>query len=121
MSSRNPLIPFAIIAVLGIILMFVFSFKGIGDHKNLASGGEGEEKTADVANASPEEIYQQSCISCHGQNYEGGVGPQLTGIGEKVSLDEIKDTLKNGRGTMPPGLVPDEKIDEMADWVSKLK
>lgn len=120
--NRNPLIPFAIIAVLGIILMFVFSFKGIGDHKNLASGGEKEEKTENVANASPEELYQkQGCISCHGQNYEGGAGPALSDIGKKVSLDEIKDTLKNGRGAMPAGLVPDEKIDEMAEWVSKLK
>ncbi len=121
MMNRNPLIPFLLIAVLGIGLMFLLSFKGIGDHEELASGGEEEPKTEDVANATPEEIYQQNCISCHGENYEGGAGPALTGVGEKLGVDEIKTTIQQGRGIMPGGLVPDEKLDEMAEWVSQIK
>lgn len=118
--KRNPLIPFLLIAVLGIGLIFLLSFKGIGDHKELANGGE-EEKTEDVANATPEEIYQGNCISCHGQNYEGGAGPALTGVGDRLSVDEIKETIKNGKGIMPANLVPEEKLDEMAEWVSQIK
>ncbi|KKI88582.1 hypothetical protein WQ54_30785 [Bacillus sp. SA1-12] len=118
--NRNPLIPFLLIAVLGIGLMFLLSFKGIGDHEELAKGDE-EPKTDDVANAKPEDIYKQSCVSCHGQNYEGAAGPALKGVGEKLSADEIKETIKNGRGIMPAGLVPDEKLDEMAEWVSQIK
>ncbi|MFC0270033.1 cytochrome c550 [Metabacillus herbersteinensis] len=118
--NRNPLIPFALIAVVGIGLMFLFSFKGLGDHEELAKGDE-EPKQEDVANASPEEIYQQNCISCHGQAYEGGAGPSLIGVGDKKSADEIKVTLQNGQGIMPAGLVPEDKLDEMAEWVSKIK
>jgi cytochrome c550 len=118
--NRNPLIPFLLIAIFGIGLMFLFSFKGIGDREELASGGE-EEQTEDVASASPEEIYTKSCISCHGQNYEGGAGPALAGIGDKLSADDIKETIKSGKGIMPAGLVPDEKLDEMAKWVSEIK
>lgn len=120
MMNRNPLIPFLLIAVLGIGLMFLLSFKGLGDHEKLAKGEE-EPKTGDVANATPEEIYTQSCVSCHGQNYEGGAGPTLVGVGDKLGVDGIKETIKSGRGIMPPGLVPDEKLDEMAEWVSQIK
>lgn len=119
--NRNPLIPFFLIAVLGIGLMFAFSFIGLNNSKELAEGENGDGDTADVADATPEEIYQGSCIGCHGQNYEGGVGPELTGVSDHLSEDEIKEVLKNGRGTMPPGLVPEEKLDEMAKWVSEIK
>ncbi|QNG61188.1 cytochrome c550 [Metabacillus idriensis] len=119
--NRNPLIPFALVAVIGIGLMFFLSIKGLGDMKEMAGEGKEEDKSGEVANASPEEIYQQSCISCHGENYEGGAGPALKGAGDRLGVDGIKETIKNGRGNMPPGLVPDEKLDEMAEWVSKIK
>ncbi len=119
--NRNPLIPFFLIMVLGIGLMFAFSFIGLNNQEELAKGEDAGETTEDVASATPEEIYQKSCLSCHGQNYEGGVGPALTGIGDRLSSDDIKSVLQNGRGAMPGGLVPDEKLDEMAQWVSELK
>ena len=121
--KRNPIMPFVLIMVMGIGLMFFLSFKGLGDAKQVADEGKegkGGAKTEQTA-SSPEEIYKASCIGCHGGAYEGGMGPALKGIGEKVSADEIKDTLKNGRGAMPPGLVPDEKVDEMTKWLSELK
>ncbi|MRX71290.1 c-type cytochrome [Bacillus lacus] len=119
--NRNPLIPFALIAVLGIGLIFLFSFKGLGDARQLAEGGE-EQPAEDVANASPEEIYaQQGCINCHGQNYEGGVGPKLTGVGERLSENDIKNIIQNGGNGMPGNLVPQEKLDEMTAWVAELQ
>jgi len=120
--NRNPLIPFVLIMVFGIGLMFAFSFIGLDNAKELAEGEGGEgETTTDVASATPEEIYQQSCVSCHGENYEGGVGPALTGVGNRLSADQITDVLKNGRGAMPGGLVPEEKLDEMTQWLSEIQ
>ncbi|MBD7935826.1 MULTISPECIES: cytochrome c550 [Cytobacillus] len=116
--NRNPLIPFALIAILGIGAMFLVSFKGLGDHKELTSEGD-EEATEEVA-ASPEEIYQQSCIGCHGDQYQGGVGPALSGVGEKLSEEEIVDVLTNGKGAMPGGLVSG-KEQEMAEWLMTLE
>ncbi|MFY4774901.1 cytochrome c550 [Metabacillus sp. RGM 3146] len=116
--KRNPLVPFALIAILGIGLIFLFSFKGLADNKKLA-GKEEKPKTTDIANASPDEIYKQNCLQCHGDKYQGGVGPKLAGI--KASPDEIKNQIKNGGGGMPAGLVPPEKLDAMTKWVSNLK
>jgi cytochrome c550 len=119
--NRNPLIPFFIIMVFGIGLTLALSLKGLGDADELAKEKKGGEKTEQTAAANPEEFYQQTCSGCHGANYEGGAGPALKGVGERLSLDQIKDVLQNGRGSMPAGLVPPDKADEMAKWLSELK
>lgn len=119
--KRNPIMPFIAIMLIGVLAMFLISFKGIGDSKDLAAEleGGGEEQTEEVA-ANPEEIYQKSCIGCHGEQYEGGAGPALTGVADRLSQEEIADVVVNGRGAMPPGLVPAERADEMAEWLSGL-
>ncbi|MFS1517888.1 cytochrome c550 [Bacillus sp. SCS-151] len=116
--NRNPLVPYALIAVLGIGLMLFLSFKGLGDAEKIALG---EEEPQEEVVQSPEEIYNGSCIGCHGGNYEGVAGPALLGVGDKLDLDQIKDILANGKGTMPPGLVPADQLDAMAEWLTTLK
>ncbi|MCA1031778.1 cytochrome c [Bacillus timonensis] len=118
--NRNPLIPFGLIMVFGLGLMFLLSFIGLDNAKELANGGK-ETKNEDVSAASPEEIYQQQCLSCHGADFGGGAGPALIGVGDKYSSEEIQDILKNGKGIMPPNLVPGEKLEEMAQWLIELK
>jgi cytochrome c550 len=121
--KRNPVMPFIIIMVFGIGLMFLLSFKGLGDAKDLAKEKEGGEKTEETesASASPEDIYKQNCISCHGDAYQGGVGPALKGVGDRLSVDEVKNVITNGRGAMPPGLVEEQNIDAMAEYIHGLK
>ncbi|AGT32819.1 cytochrome C' [Geobacillus genomosp. 3] len=119
--NRNPLIPFFIIMAFGIVLTFVLSFKGLGDAKEMAEEKKGGEKTEQAAEFNPEQFYQQTCASCHGQSYEGGVGPALKGVGERLSADQIKDVLQNGRGGMPGGLVPADNLDAMTKWLAGLK
>ncbi|CAH0283978.1 Cytochrome c-550 [Peribacillus frigoritolerans] len=121
--KRNPVMPFIIIMVFGLGLMFLLSFKGLGDAKDLAKEKEGGEKTEETENASasPEDIYKQNCISCHGDAYQGGVGPALKGVGDRLSVDEVKNVITNGRGAMPPGLVEEQNIDAMAEYIHGLK
>jgi cytochrome c550 len=122
--NRNPIVPFILIMVFGIGLMFFLSFKGLGDHEELAKEAEGgDEKTEEVASANPEDLYKSAgCIGCHGDAYQGVSGPKLVGIGEKYSKDEIKDILVNGKGSgMPGGLVQGEQADAVAEWLTTLK
>jgi cytochrome c550 len=121
--KRNPVMPFIIIMVFGIGLMFLLSFKGLGDAKDLAKEKEGGGKTEETENASasPEDIYKQNCISCHGDAYQGGVGPALKGVGDRLSVDEVKNVITNGRGAMPSGLVEEQNIDAMAEYIHGLK
>lgn len=121
--KRNPVVPFVIIMVFGIGLMFLLSFKGLGDAKQIASENENGEKTEAPSNvaANPEDIYKQSCVSCHGDAYQGGVGPALKGVGDRRSADEIKDIVINGKNTMPGGLVKEDQVDGMVEFLQGLK
>jgi cytochrome c550 len=122
--NRNPLIPFGLIIVIGIAAMFLMSFKGVGDMKEIAAEQEnGGAQTEDTASATPEELYQQKgCAGCHGGDYTGsGTIPGLVGVGDKFSHEEIVDILANGTdGGMPPGLVSGQE-EEMAEWLATLK
>jgi len=115
--TRNPIIPYVITAVAGIILIVVLSSIGVFNMNNEAGEGGGEQ-----AAANPEEIFQQNCASCHGGNLEGGVGPALNQIGSKLSAEEIADIIQNGKGTgMPAGLVTGEEQQMLAEWLAEKK
>jgi cytochrome c550 len=119
--KRNPVIPYILIMVFGIGLIIILSFKGLGDAKELANEkGKGSEKT-EVAASKPEDIYKQSCIGCHGEKYQGVVGPGLIGVGSKYSKEEIMTIVTKGKGNMPPNLVKEEQAAAMADWLADIK
>ena len=120
MMNRNPVIPYILIFVFGIGLMFLLSFKGLGDMDELAKEKEGGGTTEETVAATPEDIYK-SCIGCHGDAYQGGMGPALTGVGDRLSKDEIKEVITKGRGNMPGGMVKPEQADAMADWLANIK
>jgi cytochrome c550 len=112
--KRNPVIPYILIMAFGIVLILILSFKGLGDMKEIAKeNGEGNK---------PEDIYKQSCIGCHGDQYQGVVGPTLKGVGKKYSKEELITIVTKGKGTgMPAGLVKEEQAAAMADWLATLK
>ncbi|WLR50549.1 cytochrome c [Bacillus tianshenii] len=84
-----------------------------------AEGTEGEGGAVDTAGA--EEVYQQSCASCHGQNLEGGVGPKLADAGSRLSKDDIMSIIQNGQGSMPAGLLQGEDAEKVAAWLAEKK
>ncbi|MFD1018782.1 cytochrome c550 [Thalassobacillus hwangdonensis] len=115
---RNPLIPFGIIAVLGILTMFVLGWVGTSQHEAIQNGGEETEQ----ASSNPEDIFQNNCSSCHGADLSGANGPSLKTIGSKYSKDEIQDIIINGKGqAMPAGLVPAEEASILAEWLAEKK
>ena len=68
-------------------------------------------------------IMQAQCISCHGAELEGGAGPALRGIGDRLSKEEIAEVITNGRGGMPAygSILSAEEIDQVAEWLSRQK
>jgi quinoprotein glucose dehydrogenase len=47
-------------------------------------------------------VYAENCAQCHGANRAGQSGiPSLVNIGYRVSADEIKSTILEGKGEMP--------------------
>lgn len=120
--KSNPLIPFGITFVLGIVLMFIIAFYGASQlGETQQAKGKGGQQQTQSANASPKQIFEQHCATCHGKNLEGKVGPNLQHIGGKMSKKDILNQIKNGGGGMPPGVIQGQAAEKVATWLSKKK
>ncbi|MFK2825489.1 cytochrome c [Bacillus sp. B190/17] len=102
----------------------------VGSSIALAACGGGNKATNETANEEPttettsargEEVYKQSCMSCHGQNLEGQVGPSLQKVGANLSKDEILNIIKNGKGQMPPNVVQGADAEAVSEWLATKK
>jgi cytochrome c550 len=122
--KRNPVIPYAIIAVLGIVAMIIFASVGVSQ-MNEAEDAEGnkteENGNGDVQAAEPDQIYSQNCSSCHGADLSGGFGPSLQTIGNTYTADDIKGFILNGKGNMPPVAIAPEQATAVAEWLAEKK
>jgi len=118
--NKNPIIPFILIFGLGIGLIFFMSLYGLEQKEDIAKDAEGEtEESVEVADFDAE-VAQGKCISCHGGSLEGGVGPDLTG--GAFTEEEIIVAIQEGVAPMmPAGLIPEEHLDEMAEYILSLK
>jgi cytochrome c551 len=84
-------------------------------------GGDDTKDTAGGANPDPEKLYSQKCSSCHAADLKGGVGPDLTKVGSKLSKDEIEKVILEGRGNMPKGQLTGADATTVAEWLAEKK
>lgn len=118
--KRN-ILPFAIIAIVGIFAAVVVYYIGVSQREDIRlaeENGEVVEEGGEVT-SDAEAIYASSCASCHGADLSGGVGPELTTVGSSLSQEEIEDVINNGVGSMPPALVGPEEATILAEWLSE--
>jgi len=66
-----------------------------------------------------EDAFRASCASCHGQDLQGGAGPDLTKVGRHLNSREINGIIENGQGSMPGGLLFEEEARLVAEWLSR--
>ena len=69
----------------------------------------------------PIEIIKETCISCHGSYLEGGAGPELVGLSQRMSEEDILTILEDGRGIMPGGLVSPDEAKLLVDFLINLE
>ncbi|MBB5173921.1 cytochrome c550 [Texcoconibacillus texcoconensis] len=117
----KPLYPFAATAVLGVLLILILSFVGVSQQQEMAEEGD-ENGTEEVDMTDPiaygEDLYQDSCIGCHGENLEGaGSNPAIHDLEGRLSQDEIVDIIENGQGSMPAGLETGENAEAIAEYL----
>lgn len=122
--KKNPVIPYAIIAVVGVLAIIIISFIGVNQRDTIQQAEEGGEQTAEEGEVStdPEEIYSANCSACHGADLSGGAGPELAKIGSSHSVDEITEIIRNGTDAgMPPfgGSLAPEELELLANWLSE--
>lgn len=97
-----------------VILMFTLPGKEqVAEHNNPTM------PVVQLDAAKAEEIVKASCITCHGDQLQGGIGPSLQGGTQDA--EDIFNIVTKGRGQMPSfrdKLAPEE-IANVAMWLSE--
>jgi mono/diheme cytochrome c family protein len=63
-------------------------------------------------------LFEQECASCHGADAEGGIGPALADSG--LDAATIAETIEQGAGIMPAGLVSGDDQVEVVAYVAAI-
>ena len=112
--KRNAAAPYYIIGILGILAMIIMGGVGMAQMNNAEGEGEESAETTDLA---PEDIYSNNCMSCHGGELEGGMGPDLTSVGDRYDASEIVEIIQNGKGQMPAINLDQSNAEKLAEWL----
>jgi|SRR5699024_1956494 len=115
--SRNPVIPYAIIAVLGIVTIIIIAYVGVNQREAIENPDAVQEgETIE----DPEEIYKNMCASCHGDDLSGDSAPELQQVGNRMSEEEIKTIIIEGTDSgMPGGLVDNVEAELISEWLAE--
>ncbi|SFF16251.1 cytochrome bc1 complex diheme cytochrome c subunit [Blastococcus tunisiensis] len=83
-----------------------------------------DDSTESAAEAAGRELYQRSCITCHGENLEGvpNRGPSLIGVGEasvyfQVHTGRMPLVRQEADAPHKPAVFSDEEIDQLMAYV----
>lgn len=70
-----------------------------------------------------EGTLKANCISCHGDQLQGAVGPSLQNIGATYTDEQIYKIVSKGKGGMPAfgGRLQDEEIANLAHYLAEKK
>lgn len=111
--------------LLAFAALFFLTWESVANHDWEAAKAQGairEEVEFDMESEGYLIYAGSSCISCHGDSFEGGLGPTL--IGTELSADEIVTIAVDGiEPDMPGGTFEgtDEELKAMAEFISELK
>ena len=64
-------------------------------------------------------LYQKNCQMCHGANRQGGMGPSLVDVTNRLGLDAIRSTIVNGKGQMPAfASLTDQELNSLMSYLA---
>lgn len=107
---------------LGIVGMLAY-LTACGSQAGTTESTQAPASGAAAQNADGKLIYKNYCLTCHGGNLEGGRGPNLQQVGERLDADMIANKVLKGGGGMPAFKVSlkKEDIQAVAEWLATIK
>lgn len=116
------------LAIISIVYLTWAAVASHAGHENAAGGDSGGSNPAPVVVEDDHpgaQVYanQQSCIGCHAADMSGAFGPALNDVGSRLTADEIRDVIVNGRGQMNGGMFSgtDEELDQLVEYLAEQK
>lgn len=84
-----------------------------------------EEKAPAVADATAkaEPLFKSNCMVCHGEQLQGGMGPNISKVGERRTKEQLIDKITGGGKVMPAfkDTLKPEEIETLAAWLATKK
>lgn len=110
-----------------LVFVLVLAGCGNGDGDTADDGAEEdateedatEDSEASTSDFDAEEFARTNCTACHGSDFTGSMGPDLTGFDE----DALKTAVREGPGAMPSyseEQISDDELDVLATFFSEL-
>jgi len=125
---NNALISSALLSVLaGITVNLNGDLARSGDagSQDISRDGGGRISVKPVSGDSRrgEDLYQASCIVCHGAQAVGGIGPRLAGNPILSNDQAFWKIVYEGRHVMPPlkGAVTEQQMADIRAWLQTLR
>jgi len=85
---------------------------------SLPSAPAGLADTAELRGA--QAYHAQGCEACHGARGEGGVGPPLAGLAERLTAAQIADHIAHPKGIMPDYHLSNAAIADLVAFIERL-
>lgn len=109
--------------LLSFAALFYLTWESVVNHdweKQKALGAIVEEVQFDAESEGYQMYAGASCIGCHGDAFQGGLGKPLANTG--LTADEVVTIVKDGQGDMPPGTWEgsDEDLQVLAEFIEGL-
>jgi len=92
-----------------------------GASKGDSSGKTSSHSTGDRTRG--EQLYNASCVVCHGAKAEGNIGPRLAGNPLLSNEQAFRKIVHEGRHMMPPlkGSITDGQLADIQAWLKTLR
>lgn len=105
--------------LLSVMLLIVIAVISACGSSNDNNGGEADNNDGNnntEASADGADVFDENCMSCHGDEGEGESGPDLTGEDDH---DAVVEQVEEGGGSMPAfeDDLSDDEIEAVADYV----
>ncbi|MBW5446386.1 c-type cytochrome [Cohnella sp. CFH 77786] len=68
-------------------------------------------------------VYRENCLSCHGTDLQGKIGPALDRVGAEMTKEQIYRQIVVGGGGMPTfeKRLTKEQLINLTNWLAAMK